>query len=135
MLSLHTVLILWCVGVCCCHRKKQCSNMHEDVHFLQRCFKMLVDDDENTLDHDDALDTIDIDQFTRWVTVLNYGEAPSAEDMDDVVENLDGYREEAGAEVSDGLFEISDFLLLTFDYYLALGCTHMRCIFIDLLLT
>ena len=51
------------------------------------------------------------------------------------MENLDQYRRELGAPETDVCFELSDFLLVTFDYYLALGFTHMRCIFIDLLMT
>eukprot|EP01051_Picozoa_sp_SAG22_P010314 SAG22_NODE_919_length_6498_cov_3.971402_3_plen_126_part_00 len=125
--------------------------MHEDFHFLNRCFDMLVaarrdaaaqrgvGDDDTGIDPEQfaADDTIGTPQFTRWITVLNYGEVPSQADMDDVVDNLDKYREllSEDADPTDGEFDLGDFLLLTFDYYLALGCTHMRCIFIDLLLT
>ena len=34
-----------------------------------------------------------------------------------------------------GMYEFMDFLVVTFDYYLAMGATRMRYLFIDLLLT
>eukprot|EP01048_Picozoa_sp_COSAG05_P020573 COSAG05_NODE_3528_length_2009_cov_2.081152_1_plen_67_part_00 len=33
------------------------------------------------------------------------------------------------------LYEFGDFLVITFDYYLAMGPTRMRSLFMDLLLT
>ena len=75
------------------------------------------------------------DELRIWITVLNHGEAPSDEDLEEVIETLDNYREEQGAEGSEGQLELSDFLLVTFDYYLAMGAARMRALYIDLLLT
>ena len=57
------------------------------------------------------------------------------EDLEEVIETLDNYREEMGAEGTEGVLELSDFLLVTFDYYLAMGAARMRALYIDLLLT
>ena len=75
------------------------------------------------------------DELRIWITVLNHGEAPSDEDLEEVIETLDNYREEMGAEGTEGVLELSDFLLVTFDYYLAMGAARMRALYIDLLLT
>lgn len=49
--------------------------------------------------------------------------------------STDEYRELLGADPTEGVLEKEDFLLVTFDYYLALGKTYMRCLFTDLLLS
>eukprot|EP01046_Picozoa_sp_COSAG06_P050246 COSAG06_NODE_7914_length_2335_cov_3.055903_3_plen_42_part_00 len=40
-----------------------------------------------------------------------------------------------GADPTEGVLEKEDFLLVTFDYYLALGKIYMRSLYCDLLLT
>lgn len=47
----------------------------------------------------------------------------------------DEYREVLGADPTEGVLEKEDFLLVTFDYYLALGKIYMRSLYCDLLLT
>ena len=39
------------------------------------------------------------------------------------------------ADPTEGVLEKEDFFLVTFDYYLALGKTYMRSLYMDLLLT
>ena len=47
----------------------------------------------------------------------------------------DQYRESVGADATEGVLEMSDFLLVTFDYYLAMGKARMRALYCDLILT
>ena len=105
---------------------RQCEHMQEDMDFLMECFNFL---DEN----EDQL--LDVDELKIWLTVLNHGQEPSQEDIDQCMETLDEYREMLGADGTEGVLENSDFLLVTFDYYLALGKMYMRALFTDLILS
>lgn len=49
--------------------------------------------------------------------------------------SADDYREMLDAEPTEGVLEKEDFFLVTFDFYLALGKTYMRSLYMDLLLT
>ena len=103
-----------------------CEYMHEDSEFLSRCFAML-DEDEDELLTEDELKT--------WLTVLNHGQAPEDDEVEQCLEVLDDYRRSLGAGATDGQLEESDFLLVTFDYYIACGPMYMRALFTDLLLS
>ena len=53
----------------------------------------------------------------------------------DGFDNLDEYRKSLDADLTEGVLEISDFLLVTLDFYLATGKARMRALFCDLILT
>jgi hypothetical protein len=87
-----------------------CSEyMQEDMDFLTECFNML-DEDEDEL--------LTTDELKIWLTVLNHGEEPTDEDVENCMETLDEYRAMLGADETEGVLENTDFLLVTFDYYL-----------------
>jgi chromosome segregation ATPase len=126
-----------------------CEYVWEDHEFLEECFHNLHDEDDHMPIGDEAEEKvyyITEEGMKTWLHVLNGGkppgngatctEAPSPEkDYEETVANLDEYREALGAQETCGVFEESDFLLVTFDYYLALGYVRMRQVWIDLLLT
>lgn len=75
-------------------------------------------------------------ELRRWLTVLNYGTPPNEMEMDDVYAKVDKHRKSLGLTTNDDrLLFREDFMLITFDYYLAMGPEHMRRVFTDLLRT
>lgn len=75
-------------------------------------------------------------ELRRWLTVLNYGTPPSDMEVDDVYAKVHKHRGSIGLSTNDErLLFREDFMLITFDYYLAMGPEHMRRVFTDLLRT
>ena len=103
-----------------------CEHLHEDVDFLTYCFEMLDEDEDELLDED---------QLRLWITTLSHGERCTDAELEEVMDNLDAYRASLEADPTEGVLEISDFLLVTLDFYLALGKQRMRSLFCDLILT
>ena len=75
-------------------------------------------------------------ELRRWLTVLNYGTPPNDMEVDDVYTKVNKHRKGLGLTTNDDrLLFREDFMLITFDYYLAMGPEHMRRVFTDLLRT
>lgn len=75
-------------------------------------------------------------ELRRWLTVLNYGTAPNEMEVDDVYAKIRKHRESLHlSNNEERLVFRDDFMLITFDYYLAMGPEHMRRVFTDLLRT
>ena len=75
-------------------------------------------------------------ELRRWLTVLNYGTPPNDMEVDDVYAKVKKHRTSLGLTTNDErLLFREDFMLITFDYYLAMGPEHMRRVFTDLLRT
>ena len=100
--------------------------MHEDVDFLTYCFEMLDEDEDELLNED---------ELRLWITVLSHGDPCTNEELKEVMENLDTYRASINGDPTEGVLEISDFLLVTLDFYLAPGKSRMRALYSDLILT
>ena len=108
----------------------QFLQMLDDIDFLHRCFDLLDGNDDSQLD---------AAELRRWISVINDGEQPSDEDMLEVLA-LAGKR---GVKLSEGEvvledpngvgIRFDDFLGIMQDYYTALGATHMRLIYVDML--
>lgn len=103
-----------------------CEHLHEDVDFLTYCFEMLDEDEDELLNED---------ELRLWIEILSHGDRCTDEDLEEVMENLDNYRASLDADPTEGVLEISDFLLVTLDFYLATGKTRMRALYTDLILT
>eukprot|EP01049_Picozoa_sp_SAG25_P003043 SAG25_NODE_166_length_13075_cov_19.523736_12_plen_310_part_00 len=116
----------------------QFLTMLEDVEFLHRCFTLLDGNDDGGLEPP---------ELKRWVTVINAAgnegvrqpgtDEPTPEDMLDLFERIGrkGVMLEGEAVLEDPETKISfdDFLAIMQDYYTALGATHLRLVFVDLL--
>jgi hypothetical protein len=87
----------------------------------------MLDEDEDEL--------LNEDELRLWITVLSHGEYCTDDLLEDVMDNLDEYRKSLDADPTEGVLEISDFLLVTLDFYLATGKARMRALFCDLILT
>jgi hypothetical protein len=77
-------------------------------------------------------------EIRRWLTVLNYGLNPNDMEIDDIYQKVHKHRSSIGlatGATDDRLLFREDFMLLVFDYYLAMGPEHMRRVFTDLLRT
>jgi hypothetical protein len=163
-------VLSWCAQRTALNR---CPSLIADRHCV--CCAKLDDDSDGLLT---------TTNLAKWLTVLNHGDEPTAQDMDEVVDNLNKCRESQGAphvqivrvsseprpplavpasrararvassgcrasvfdvlsavlsgqneETTELQIENADFLLVTFDYYSAMGPLYMRAIWIDLLLT
>ena len=91
--------------------------------------------DKNDAEEDKYLTA---EEVARWLTVLNYGDSPTELELDDVFSKVKRHRTSLGLSTGatdDRLLFREDFMLLTFDYYLAMTPGHMRDVFIDLLRT
>ena len=110
----------------------KCEYLHEDREFLLECFDHLCDPAKQV---DGVPPFMTGEELELWVSVLNHGQKPTIEELADVVATLDQYKLAYGADSTDGCFEEEDFMLVTFDYYLAFGHERMRALFTDLLLT
>ena len=53
--------------------------MQEDMEFLLQCFEFLDEDEDELLTED---------EIRIWLTVLNYGEEPTPQDMQDCIQTL-----------------------------------------------
>ena len=107
--------------------------MNEDIEFLKDCFSHLAHDSEWTLAVGEP--AIGREGLSMWLAVLNGGEAPTDEDLDDGIEKLDEYRQKTGGDTCQDILCFEEFILVTFDFYLAFGPARMRAVFTDFLLT
>ena len=87
----------------------------------------MLDEDEDEL--------LNEDELRLWIETLSHGDRCTDEELQEVMENLDSYRDSLDADPTEGVLEISDFLLVTLDFYLATGKTRMRALYSDLILT
>ena len=108
------------------YRHRVCEHLHEDIDFLTYCFEMLDEDEDELLNED---------ELRLWIEVLSHGDPCTDEELEEVMDNLDSYRASLDADPTEGVLEISDFLLVTLDFYLATGKTRMRALYTDLILT
>lgn len=104
--------------------------MQQDLEFLFRCFSLLDSDGDGMLD---------AFELKHWVTILNAElGAPSNDEMLDLLARINkkGAVVEGEVELEDPnamQIEFEDFLSIMHDYYIGLGATHLRLVYVDLL--
>lgn len=164
------------------HLHRRAQDMHDDLHFLTECYRMLdcgsmaviPEDERDAQDDERTWKRLGRDELRLWLCVLSHGESPTDEEVDDAMTQIFEHRtaprpvrdpkEEArldsgssarkdadpskwssphagkvlstppGSTQPYGISFI-DFLVVTFDFYVALGPEPLRATYIDLLLT
>jgi len=103
--------------------KRQSSLLADDVEFLHQAFTTMDADGDGLLLKD---------EMRLWVTILNEGDQPTPLEMQDMLDKV-GELDESKDEGQKLCVNFEGFLVIVQDYYMALGASHMRNVFSDII--